>query len=225
MGTRTIVLQAEAGRFDPARYMSCTASPKEPVVLGIGFAAVRDLIAWLRFEQGAAVRSVLGLGISLSGRFAREFLELGMNADHQGRRLFDGLLITIAGAGKTFVNYEFGQPGRTRSLHGDHDFPENWFPFAYDAVCSRGDGRDPLHPGGEQLRASIGRKAPRSRIRIRKASAISPLPPNVRTYLVAGAQHAAGPSQQAGAVRARGRGTRNAPVRCCARWSARSMRG
>ena len=44
---------------------------------------------------------------------------------------FDGLLIDIAGAGKTFTNFAFGQPGRTRGAHQDYDFPENWFPFAY----------------------------------------------------------------------------------------------
>jgi hypothetical protein len=142
------------------------------------------------------VHSVLGLGISLSGRFAREFLELGMNLDHQTRRLFDGLLVYIAGAGKTFVNYEFGQPGRTRSQHGDHDFPEAWLPFSYDAMC-RGDDLDPcilaVNSSSEywQKGASLIHTDPHGAFDLELGS-------NVRAYLIAGTQHAAVPSQQVG---------------------------
>jgi hypothetical protein len=192
----TIVLRPEAGPFDPAALYELHYVAKNPIVLGIGFAAVRDVIAWLRFEQVDAVRSVLGLGISLSGRFAREFLELGMNVDHQARRLFDGMLMYIAGAGKTFVNYEFGQPGRTRSQHGDHDFPENWFPFSCDSIC-RGDELDPyifaVNSSSEywQKAASLIHTDPRGAFD-------REMPSNVRTYLIAGTQHAAVPSQQSG---------------------------
>jgi hypothetical protein len=187
---RTIVLRPEAGPFDPAALYDVHYVAENPTVLGLGFPAARDLLAWLRYEQPEPARSLLGLGISLSGRFAHEFLELGMNSDLQGRRIFDGLLIYIAGAGKTFTNFEFGQPGRTRSQHADHDFPENWFPFAYAAdevrIFAANSSSEYWQKG-----ASLIHTDP-------QGTADLALPPNVRAYLVAGTQHAAIPSQQNG---------------------------
>src|SRR5271165_4195803 len=91
-------------------------------VLGIGFASVRDLVSFLRYErtdrrgtpnplitesmptEGTGVRHALAFGVSQSGRFLRHFLELGMNDDGHGRRVFDGVLSHVAGAGKVFAN-------------------------------------------------------------------------------------------------------------------------
>jgi hypothetical protein len=52
-----------------------------------------------------------------------------MNDDGQGRRVFDGLMSHVAGAGKVFANHRFGMPGRTATQHEDRLYPENWFPF------------------------------------------------------------------------------------------------
>jgi hypothetical protein len=100
-------------------------------VLGIGFAAVRDLISFLRNEpadrngtpnpmiaeamptEGTGIRHALAFGVSQSGRFLRHFLELGMNDDGNGRQVFDGVMSHVAGAGKVFANHRFGMPGRT----------------------------------------------------------------------------------------------------------------
>ena len=61
--------------------------------------------------------------------FLRHFLELGMNDDGHGRRVFDGVLTHVAGAGKVFANHSFAMPGRTATQHEDRLYPENWFPF------------------------------------------------------------------------------------------------
>ena len=45
------------------------------------------------------------------------------------RRVFDGVLTHVAGAGKTFANHSFAMPGRTATQHEDRLYPENWFPF------------------------------------------------------------------------------------------------
>ena len=52
-----------------------------------------------------------------------------MNDDGHGRRVFDGVLTHVAGAGKVFANHSFSMPGRTATQHEDRLYPENWFPF------------------------------------------------------------------------------------------------
>ncbi len=57
-----------------------------------------------------------------------------MNRDEADRRVFDGLLSHIAGAGKIFANHTFGQPGSTAGQPLQRLFPELWYPFAHTAV-------------------------------------------------------------------------------------------
>jgi hypothetical protein len=135
-----------------------------PRVLGIGLAATRDLISFLRYESTDAkgnanparpgIRFVLGYGRSQSGRFWRDFVREGFNQDEAARKVADGVIAHTAGVGGVFLNYEFGQPGRTNTQHEDHTFPENAFPFSTarmtDSVTGttgsllRNDGFDPL---------------------------------------------------------------------------------
>src|SRR5207247_2077910 len=81
----------------------------------------------------------LAIGISQAGRYLREHVERGFNRDEAGRRVFDGVLSHIAGAGKMFMNAEFAQPNRTSTQHEDHHFPEIAPPFS----VLRGDDADP----------------------------------------------------------------------------------
>ncbi|WP_431281962.1 alpha/beta hydrolase domain-containing protein [Humitalea sp. 24SJ18S-53] len=129
------------GRFEAGAIYEATYAARDPRPLGIGFAATRDIASWLR-HGGAPmadlpVRGVLGVGISQAGRYLRHHIDLGMNADEAGRRVFDGVLAHISGAGRVFINERFAQPNRTATWHEDFAFPEHWFPLA------RGAGRDP----------------------------------------------------------------------------------
>ena len=100
------------------------------------------------------VPATFALGISQSGRYLRHHIDLGMNADTRGRRVFDGVLAHIAGAGRVFANERFAQPDRTATWHEDFAHPENWFPMAAAETTDpasgsrgallRGDGSDPL---------------------------------------------------------------------------------
>jgi Alpha/beta hydrolase domain len=125
---------------------------KEPKVLGLGFAATRDVVSFLRHEpsapNGAAnplastgqllMRHAYALGISQSGRFLRDLVYQDFNEDEAGRRVFDGVVPHIAGSRKTFVNARFAQPGRYSRDHEDHLYPGDQFPFTY------GTSTDPL---------------------------------------------------------------------------------
>ena len=92
-------------------------------------------------SEGSSITHALAFGVSQSGRFLRHFLELGMNDDGRGRRVFDGVLTHVAGAGKVFTNHSFAMLGRTATQHEDRLYPENWFPFgnaiATDPFTSR----------------------------------------------------------------------------------------
>jgi hypothetical protein len=120
----------------------------------VGFAAVRDLVSFLRHDGGrqnplrAGGRPAIGrahaFGVSQSGRFLRHFLYLGFNADESGRKVFDGVMPHVAGGGLGFFNHRFAQPTRHNAQHEDHLYPGDMFPFTYgdssDSFSRRGDG-------------------------------------------------------------------------------------
>jgi hypothetical protein len=67
-------------------------------------------------------RSAYVFGISQSGRFLRQFLHDGFNADERDRRVFDLVWPHIAGAGQGSFNERFATPGYS-------SFPATRFPF------------------------------------------------------------------------------------------------
>jgi hypothetical protein len=99
--------------FDPDAAYRLTYQGKDPRVLGLGFAATRDLIAFLRAHTeltGSVIRWAVGVGNSQSGNFLRSFVHLGFNADEAGARVFDGINPNIA-ARQIVLNQRFGVPG------------------------------------------------------------------------------------------------------------------
>jgi hypothetical protein len=210
---RNIKLLPEGTAFQPGLIYDFWYPAKDPKVLGVGFAATRDLLSFLRYEvrdragnanpvglNGGApgIRAVLAFGQSQSGRYLRDHIALGFNQDEVGRKVIDGYLSHVAGIGKVFANYEFGQPYRTRTQHEDHGFPENNFPFAHATLTDpvtgqsgglwRGDGFDPLvievNTSTEywQKGASLLHTDPLGQQDIA-------IPCSVRHYMVAGTQH------------------------------------
>jgi hypothetical protein len=161
---RTIKLLPEGTKPEPGSLYELTYAAKDPKVLGIGYAATRDVVSFLRYAArddagavnpvGAPMKHALGVGISQSGRYLRDHVSQGFNQDESKRKVFDGVLAHISGIGRVFHNAEFGQPFRTNTQHEDHTYPENAFPFAAATVKDpvsgksgatwRGDGFDPL---------------------------------------------------------------------------------
>ncbi len=142
-GERAIRLLPEGMGFERGSIYEFwyTATGARP--LGVGLCATRDLVEFLRRDSASPLaahqpRTVLAVGISQSGRFLRHFIGLGLNADSAGRRVFDGVLTHVAGAGRVFMNERFAQPDRTACWHEDLGFPEAWFPIAAAA------SRDPM---------------------------------------------------------------------------------
>jgi hypothetical protein len=161
-GERGIRLLPEGTPFAPGSIYEFTYPATGARPLAVGFAATRDLVSFLRHGAGDVahplaglpVRSTLAVGISQAGRYLRHHISLGMNGDLQGRRVFDGVLAHIAGAGRVFINERFAQPDRTATWHEDFSYPEAWFPIATaetidpltgaSGALLHGDATDPL---------------------------------------------------------------------------------
>ncbi len=203
VGQRTIRLLPAGTKPEIGSIYEVCYEATKPRVLGIGFAATRDVVSHLRQQQaelmGRPVSYALAFGISQAGRYLRDHVAEGFNADEDGRRVFDGVFTHVAGIGRVFHNTPFGQPFRTRTWHEDHDFPEVEFPFSSvpmddplstaSGSLMRGDACDPklieTNTSTEywQKGASLLHTDP---LGIRDVT----LPPNVRGYLLAGTQHA-----------------------------------
>ena len=205
---RSIRLLPEGTKFKPLRIYEAWYDAKNPKVTGIGFAATRDVVSFLRYAEkdakgnanplAGSVRFTMGFGVSLSGRYLRHHVELGMNADENGRRVFDGMLAHTGGIGKVFANERFSYAGRTATQRQDKSYPENWFPFSFasssDAMTEktgaifRGNDTDPLviatNTSTEywQKGASLLTTDPAGARDLDEH-------PKARTYLIAGTQH------------------------------------
>lgn len=128
-GDRTIALD---GGFQPGRIYEIVYPAADPAIVGTGFAAVRDFVSYLKHDPAAIapVKTALGFGISQCGRFLRHFVYDGFNADEDGRQVFDGLLIHVAGAGRGNFNHRFAQPSRDSGQIVPAFYPVDLFPFA-----------------------------------------------------------------------------------------------
>jgi hypothetical protein len=118
--------------FEPGRIYEVVYVARDPVVAGLGLAAIRDAASYFKNdpEAVAPVRRVYGLGISQSGRFLRLFLKQGFNADESGRRALDGVFAHVAGAGVGSFNHRFAQPSRDAQPVTALFYPTDLFPFA-----------------------------------------------------------------------------------------------
>ncbi|MFD2368249.1 alpha/beta hydrolase domain-containing protein [Pseudoduganella sp. GCM10020061] len=137
--------------FDAGAIYEFVYEARDPKVMGLGLAALRDVTQFLKDETAGNnpvadidPQVALAVGVSQSGRVLRDFIWQGFNAAPQGGRVFDGAMPLIAGAKKSFTNYRFGRPSRNSKQHGEHFTPGDQFPFSYgvttDPVSGRTDG-------------------------------------------------------------------------------------
>ena len=197
--------------FKPGHIYECIYPAKNPSVLGLGFAVVRDLISFLRYpskaaagnanpltggKQGAAIRYAYAWGRSQSGRFLRDFVYHGFNEDESHRKVFDAIAPHVAGGGRMFLNYEFARPVTSSQQHTNQLEPE-LFPHAYnflkDAQSGRRDGilkRPKTDPYVFHTQTSTEYWQKRGCLAHTdgKGHDVSP-PDRVRIYVIASAQH------------------------------------
>jgi hypothetical protein len=129
------------GGFDSDHIYELLYTARDPIVMGLGLAALRDVGSFLRYaatdDQGTAnplagaMRYALLNGISQSGRLLRTFLELGFNQDEAHRPVFDGMQPHI-GSVRNYINVRFSQPGRLAGTqHTEQQYPGPEGPLTY----------------------------------------------------------------------------------------------
>ena len=215
-GAQTVEITRPASGFDAAALYEVTYTARDPVVLGLGFAATRDVTAFLRRDGSAAnplaasgrseVKQTIGFGVSQSGRFLRDFLWLGFNEDLNGKVVFDGLMPHVAGARRMATNFRFGQPGRNPRHPQDPAWQADLFPFTYAVLDDTLTGRR----DGLMLRCRLSSTCPRvmqtdsehewwasraSLLVTDLAGNHLDLPADVRAYMIAGTPHFASPDE------------------------------
>jgi hypothetical protein len=112
-------------RFNPNLAYELVYTAKDPLVLGVGMAATRDIFSFLRHATiddagtenpiAGKIQWGIGYGISQSGRYLKTFILDGFNEDEEGRIVFDGAQPIIAGSMGQF-NVRFAQPGNIANI-------------------------------------------------------------------------------------------------------------
>ena len=229
-----------ASGFEPGRIYELVYAAENPTLVGLGPAATRDFIAFLKyggaFQEGgsagglgSSVRRAIGFGTSQSGRFLRTFLYYGFNQDEGRRRVFDGVISHVAGASRGSFNHRFAQPSRDAHSFMNTFYPTVIYPFAdlplpdgerglNEGVLDR-SRRQESTPKIFYTNASYeyyGRAASLIHTSLDGARDVA-LAPNTRVYVFAGTQHgpAAFPPQR--------RSTANLPNPNDFRWPMRAL--
>jgi len=225
-------LPASSWHFIDERHVEITAAPgfdrgalyeliypaTNEAVAGIGLAASRDFVSFLRYadqdangqpnpvrDPGASFKAALAFGISQTGRAINDFIYQGFNADTNGRIVFDGALPLLSATRRTDTNFEFAQPGRFARQHEDHQYGGDQFPFTYDT------SKDPVtgKTDGMLMQCEKSRTCPkivhldsdtefwqgRDSLLVTDTSGHPlTLPDNVRAYMLSGQEHNPAPN-------------------------------
>jgi TonB family protein len=117
--------------FQPGKIYEYVYVVADPVVAGVGLAAIRDFASYVKHAPDGVTpaQRVYGEGISQNGRFLREMIYQGFDTDEEGRLALDGVLAHVAGAGRGSFNYRFAQPSRDAQPTSSVSFPTDIFPF------------------------------------------------------------------------------------------------
>jgi hypothetical protein len=100
------------GGFEPGQTYELSYVAVNPPVAGLGFAAVRDAAAWVKYapDAAASAKYTFAFGSSQTGRWLRDFLYEGFNTDERNRQVFDAVIPHKAGAGGVVLDQRWSTP-------------------------------------------------------------------------------------------------------------------
>ncbi len=193
-----------------------------PWVGGVGFVSIRDLISYLRYAthdsagnqnparpNGVPIKTATAWGVSQDGRFLKDFIWQGFNADIHGRQVFDGVIALVSGAKKTDHNlppdeFPFPQVSRWIRQHEDHNYAGGEFPFTYQTLHDQLTGKT----DGILVKCTASHTCPKIFqidsefetwnghaslvVTDTTGHALAGMPDNVRVFQISGQQHGAG---------------------------------
>src|SRR5262245_51794080 len=197
-----------AAKFEPGKIYEVVYTAENPPLVGLGPAAIRDTVSMLKYRSAddlgipaGAIARATAFGVSQSGRFLRKYLYDGFNRDESNRKVFDGVIAHVAGAGRGSFNHRFAQPSRDGHPYLNFFYPTDIFPFTdvaqRDPVTGVSDGLL-THAGPPELLPKIFYTNSEYEYWGRAASLIhttvdgladAPLMDNVRIYLLTAGQH------------------------------------
>ncbi len=198
------------GTFNPSLLYEMVYTAKNPLVLGVGFAAFRDLGSFLHYGTTApgggsnplsgTITKAATIGSSQSGAFLHAFIFYGFNKDEVGRKVFEGAWPQIDGR-MMVMNLRFGLPNNLMYLYMGGDEAPVWWPDYPN--LARG-----LPPNGILHRCAQTATCPEILETFASAELYSekfhatvcgftcvediPLPANVHRYYTAGGTHGGG---------------------------------
>jgi hypothetical protein len=127
---------AKPGYADPGYIYEFVYPAKDPIVYGLGFASIRDVVSFLRYQtkddkgnnnplQAAnskhrTIKQALAYGASQTGRIIKTLVVEGFNEDERGKIVFDGINSHIGASRKNWLNGQFSHPG---DIFGNDQFP------------------------------------------------------------------------------------------------------
>jgi len=200
----------KTGTFNPNLLYEMVYTAANPLVLGNGFAAFRDLASFLRYGTTApgggsnplagTISSAYTVGASQSGAFIHAFIFYGFNEDEDGRIVFDGAWPQIDGR-MMVMNIRWGQPNNLMYLYmGGDEAPVWWADYPNLARNLPADGM--LHrcnqtgtcPQILETFASAEMYSEKMSASLCGFTCVAdiPLPSNVFRYYVPGATHGGG---------------------------------
>ncbi len=199
-------------RFDARQIYELIYPARNPIVMGLGHATTRDVASFLRFDlrddAGNAnplavdgrldVRRVYATGASQTGAYLRDFIYYGFNEDESHRRVFDGIMPTIAGTLRVFINARFADP----NVFSGQDVAKNFLqssypPFTYGVTLDPASGirdgilkRPATDPKVFQIDSATEFWQLRASLNVTDADGRPvPTPPNVRLYFESSTGH------------------------------------
>ena len=209
-------IKLTSGAFQQSAIYEFSYIAKNPVVAGLGLAATRDFVSFLRHaladDHGnpnplaGYVDYTEAFTISQPARYMNDFQTLGFNEDEgeagrPGRRVFDGVLNWLGGGSGVAINYRFAQTARTERNRQNHRYPEAPFPFAWPTLTDPYTGKT----AGRGTRCAASGTCPKvmesnssNEYWVKTGSLLhsdptgrnlSRDPENVRFYLLSGVEH------------------------------------
>ncbi|HTE13822.1 MAG TPA: alpha/beta hydrolase domain-containing protein [Burkholderiales bacterium] len=198
------------GGFNPAKLYQVVYTAKDPYVLGLGFAAWRDLASFFKYatkdDSGATnplaghIKYSITRGRSQSGNYLRGWLHLGFNQDEAKRQVHDGMWPIIAGR-RIALNFRWAQPDGALALYqAGSEGPQWWVPYPDEqrglptrsildrCVASKTCPKIIEHFGSAEI---WGLKLGPEWVGTNPKEDI-PLPGNVRRYYIASTMHGGG---------------------------------
>ena len=107
------------GGFELGRIYKLVYTAKGSRIVGLGFAAVRDICSFIKYasqDDGnfleGKIDHAISYGNSQSGRFLRQYIHTGMNVDEASRQAMDGIIAHVGGGMRGEFNLRFGQPSK-----------------------------------------------------------------------------------------------------------------